>query len=102
MNTWKVATAWITENQTENNKKCIPNEHSEWEDESQEDPTPFFRISSSQTKQRLDRRYVCGISIFCFKDTLKQSNYHLKRNTAYKNKRDIFWDNFDTLLEFLA
>ena len=54
---------------------------------------------------RQNKGWIEGMSMvflsFCFKDTLQQSNCHLKRN-SYKNKKDIFWDYFDPFLELLA
>ena len=42
---------------------------------------------------RQNKGWIKGMSVvflsLCFKDTLQQSNRHLKRN-AYKNKKDIF------------
>lgn len=100
----KVPTTCIIEKQTELNnrkKKANMSDDIEWRDESWGDTTSFFRTSSSQIKQKLETRHFCD-DFFFPKDIVKQSNQHMRRITAYKNKTGIFWDFFNPALKLLA
>ena len=103
MNTWKVATAWITKKQTELNHNKKSFQISILNEEMRAERIQHHSLESQVHRQ--NKGWIEDMSVvfltFCFKDTLQQSNFHLKRN-AYKNKKDISWDDFDPLLELLA